>query len=444
MPAQFENAAEGYLWTEQFARIDRGGYDPRRERLARMRTLLAHLEDPHRGLRLIHVTGSKGKGSTATFIAAILQEAGYRVGLYTSPHVEQYGERIRVNGTEPDNVAMTSRFERLRTLIRTHYATDPTRLPTSFELLTAIALLTFAEEGADRAVIEVGIGGRSDATNVITPIASVITPVELEHTRLLGTTLRAVAAEKAGIIKRGRPVFLSAQQPEAEHVIERVAALRGAPVFKLRDLVMSVESTVAEDRLLVEMGRTEGGRIRTRLRTMLPVQSWNAALAAAVCMRLERRCTTVAIEQGLAQAVLRARGELFRLPLRVMLDGAHTVQSVRAVAEAAALIEPDPELRHLLFGAGEEKDGSALLAALRGAFASAVVTRAGTFKPSDPHRLRSAAAELDYGVYLEEDPEQALDRSIALAGPRALIVVTGSFYLVGRIRSLLRSRTGRT
>ncbi|HMK07840.1 MAG TPA: Mur ligase family protein, partial [Anaerolineales bacterium] len=192
--------------------------------LGRMRDLLHRLGDPQNAFRSVHVAGTKGKGSVSSFIAASLQAAGYRTGLYTSPHLVRFTERIRIGEDEIDEAQLAQ----LVAQVKPHVAAVAGL--TTFEIVTAVAFLHFASRGVAVGVIEVGLGGRLDATNVITPRVGVITSLSYDHMHLLGDRLSDIAAEKAGIIKPGVPLVLAPQQREAEHVVERIAAERGAPL----------------------------------------------------------------------------------------------------------------------------------------------------------------------------------------------------------------------
>ncbi|MFW5742356.1 MAG: bifunctional folylpolyglutamate synthase/dihydrofolate synthase [Spirochaetota bacterium] len=433
-----ETVEDGYRWFESFLAIDRGGYRPRAHRLQRMRGLLARYGDPHRATPVIHVTGSKGKGSTSAFIAAVLDAAGMRCGVFSSPHVESYRERVRVlDGSLTDEVAV-SLFRRIERDVDARREFVPAaELPTTFELLTLFGFLAFRRTACDVAVVEVGMGGRIDATNVVAPIASVITPIELEHTEFLGTTLRQIAGEKGGVIKAGSPVFLGRQRDEAETTLRRIARLRGAPVESL------VESTsrlrVARDRAgaVVEFELPPQRAIRARLRLAGLVQGDNAALAALVVATLFPTIPDATIARGLAAAWIPGRSEVVPGAPPVLLDGAHTPASIELLCATAADLEPDRSRRVAVFGSVRGKDHGTMLSLLAASFPRIVVTRPGTFKASDLDALAATCRATGAACRVTETAKEALEE--ATREPTGLIVVCGSFYLVGEARAILRT-----
>ncbi len=435
-----ETVEAGYAWCETLLQIDRGDYQANRHRLRRMRALLADFGNPQRAYETIHVAGSKGKGSTAAFIASILAAAGSRCGLYSSPHVETPRERVRVlDGSLTDELAVRI-FNRIERYVdRISRTTIAAQLPTYFELVTLFGLLSFRETRCEIAVVEVGIGGRTDATNVILPTAAVVTPVELEHTDRLGRTLRSVAAEKAGIIKRDVPVFVGRQQTEALTTILRVAELRRAPAYTLDEELesFSAETSVSGTRVSLRLKGALG--LSARLRLLGSVQAENAALAALVTATVRPQLDAGTISAGLADAWIPGRSELFAGPPAILLDGAHTDRSVRSLCETAAELCPEKDARVAIFGSVGGKDHVSMLAHLAKHFPRVVITRPGTFKPSDLALLHRTVTALGAIASIHEQTEAAVAaaRAYVSGTPTGLIVVTGSFYLVGAVRARL-------
>ena len=439
--AAIKTVEAGFSWCETFLEIDRGDYEAGRYRLARMRTLLGDFGDPHRAYETVHVAGSKGKGSTAAFIASVLAAAGSRCGLYSSPHVESPRERVRVlDGSLTDELAVGV-FNGIRAYVeRIARTTRPALLPTYFELVTLFGFLVFREARCEIAVVEVGIGGRTDATNLVRPIASVITPVELEHTERLGRTLRSIAAEKAGIVKRGVPVVVGRQHPEALATIRRVAELRRAPVH---DVVAQIETFAAETSTsgtLLRLRLRGGLDLTSGLRLIGTVQAQNAALAALTATVVRPHLGAEVIAAGLAGAWIPGRSELVPGPPAFLLDGAHTERSVRSLCDTAAELCRDRRARVAIYGSVSGKDHESMLAHLIACFDRIVITRPGSFKPSDLALLHRTCAALGGVATIHERTEDALAAARASVSDRedALIVVTGSFYLVGAVRCLLR------
>ena len=421
----------GFAWFEAFTNLEKGRHVPRHYRLDRMRALLAAFDHPHRGIRAIHIAGSKGKGSTAAFLQSILTAAAYRVGGYYSPHVTSYRERFVLSPHPATDSTLLELMRQIERHVRHAMAADPTAEPTTFELLTLLAFLLFRDAQLDWVVLETGLGGRLDATNVVTPVASVITPIELEHTEYLGNTIPDIAAEKAGIIKQGVPLFISRQQPEALETIVREASRLGCPLWQfsaeVRDMI--TEGNAADFTLA-----RHNEHFAVELLLSGEHQARNAALAAGVARELLPQLSHAAIEDGLRQAWLPGRLERVGEAPACYLDGAHTTDSARAVVEAFGALTGEP--RVLLFGSAVGKDVAALARVLAPHFAAVVVTRAGTFKPADPATAVAAFKALGIDAHLQPDPAAALQLARTLAGPDGSVLVTGSFYTVGAVRAL--------
>ena len=445
---------ELFRYFEDFTNLERGSYVPRVYRLERTRRLLALFGDPHRELRCIHIAGSKGKGSTATFIAAILRAAGYRTGLYTSPHVLRYEERITLAGELLPPVVYLEAAQDIRRGVeeRMRPTMPEAELPSTFELLTLMAFLVFRNIGADFVVLETGLGGRLDATNVVDPVASVITPIELEHTEYLGDTVRKIAREKAAIIKPGRPAFISGQSPEAETSIrERLRGIGDRSVW-LSTWLTAFESvsSLRGNRVRIE-GDSENRRLRvyTELALLGRVQGENAALAAMVVSTLFPGISGLTIAAGLSRARIAGRGEVITayeathpreapaLPTHsrpIILDGAHTPGSVTALVELLREIEAHRCV--VIFGSVEGKRHREMMTRLAPVTASMVITRPGTFKRSDLPALEVIARDIGIPAVLEPEAEPALKRALDTAveiGADA-VVATGSFYLLAEIQ----------
>ncbi len=421
--------------------------------LARMRRLLAAIGAPHRDLPVVHVAGTKGKGSTVAAISAILEEAGYRVGRYLSPHVHAIEERIAVDGrpiASADLVAALAAVIPVVERLDAAAARRGGRGPTWFEVLTAAAFLHFARFRVDIVVLETGLGGRLDATNVVRPLVSVITSISLDHMAVLGPTIARIAAEKAGIIKRGRPVVSGAVHPAARRVIVATAARRRSTLLQLgRDFTATPLPPAAGSGLLAGGGLElragpAAAPVRYRLAMAGRHQAENAALAVMAVHRLVRQGIHVpeaAIGRGLARARLPARIEVIaRRPL-VVVDAAHNVASMETLMETLrpALAARSP--RVLLFAASGDKQIEEMMAVARGAFDRVVVTRYAT-NPRAATVERLVAACRGAGLpepRLAADPQRALHLARSLAGPGGLVCVAGSFFLAAEAGSGGRS-----
>ncbi len=311
--------------------------------------------------------------------------------------------------------------------------------PTTFELYTLLAFLYFREAGCDIAVIETGIGGRLDATNVIVPEASVITPLDLEHTDVLGDSLEKIAGEKAGIIKPGVPAFVGLQPAAAAEVFRAAALERGAPVTFLAEVTTRREVRLSPSGTAVHLELRDGTRADFRLSLLGEFQAENAALALITLRSIHPEITDTQFRRGFRAARLPGRMELVRGRPPVILDGAHTPLAVERLLESFRRIftrPGEPRAAVLLFGSVAGKNPRAMAEILAPWFQSVVVSTPGTFKPSDPEGVWHIFRELNPGAELVRDPAEALRRARQLAGGRLPILVTGSFYMVSEIRRL--------
>jgi len=421
--------------------------------LGRMRRLLAALGDPHRSCPSAHVAGTKGKGSTVTMLAAILQESGHRVGRYLSPHVYDVEERIAINGRPISRRQLTAVVERLMPVVDQldrEAARHGGRGPTWFEVMTASAFTHFADQSVDIAVLETGLGGRLDATNVCCPIVTVITSISYDHMKLLGSTLRSITTEKAGIIKRGCPIVSGATQPVARSVIRETAVRRRAPLLELgRDFTIQTVVTPTRQQDLkgvsFDLARHgSGDATRYTLRLAGSHQAENAGLAVIALEELRSRgihVTDEAITRGLATATLPARIETISHRPLVVIDAAHNVASMSALAVALRPMLDVHTPKVLVFAASNDKQIEKMLKTSCGLFDHAILTRYVKNPRSAPiDRLVAAcrAAGLANPA-VASDPPEALRKARSLAGHNGIVVVAGSFFLAAEIGRLTRS-----
>ena len=437
---EIEAPEDFFTWADSHMNLEKGTipFDKRNYRLDRMRFLLGLFGDPDRSYGIVHVAGTKGKGSTSTFLASVLAASGRKVGLFTKPHVFTPLERITVDGAMPDPGPFVETGRRIREVVE---STPAGRLPggfppTAFELYTVIGLLFFRDAGCDTAVVETGIGGRLDATNVVFPEASVITVLDLEHTEVLGDTLEKIASEKAGIIKDGVPVYVARQEPEAREVFRTRALLTGSPVHFLdgETETLAVEPTLRGSDVHLRF-HGDPMALDFRLRLLGAFQAENAALA---CLCLRDRFPGIPREaylDGLAKADLPGRMELFAGTPPVILDGGHTPLAVRRLLESWRTFFPGEAV--LLFGSVAGKNPTEMARILAPGFSRIVVSTPGTYKQSRPREVYDIFRALNPDTELEEDPARALARARELADGVRPILVTGSFYMVAEIRKLL-------
>lgn len=413
-------------------------YTNRTYRLDRMHALLDHFSHPEEDFTSIHIAGSKGKGSTALFIAKGLQSAGFRCGLYSSPHVETYRERFTLSGTFFDDhfLLETANFmlENVRSFSFQGAWGDSS--PTTFELLTLLGFLLFSRSGCTHAVIETGLGGRLDATNTVVPALSVITPIELEHTAVLGDTLELIAAEKAGIIKEGVPVLVSYQKPEAMEVFERTAHQRNSRLYTISSHIERISSSTTKIGEETEVFWSDGTSSPFVLSMRGRFQSENAALAIIALQVLSYFDPAHTIP-AISKAVLPGRMELIRENPAIYIDGAHTKESLRRVIDSFREIHPEGGV--LLFGAVEGKDHLHMVETALARFDTIIVSTPGTFKRSDPKALFELLQRKSDGerhrIELHPDTDDALDAAVRLSLERgSCILAAGSFYLAAEIR----------
>ena len=404
--------------------------------LARMNQLLDYLEHPELRLRVVHIAGTKGKGSTAAMTASILQHTGARVGLYTSPHVLSVRERIMVGGAWIAEERLVAHVNRMHEYLEASLKTHEKYTPTFFEIFTAAAFLDFVAEGVDYAVLEVGLGGRLDATNVARPVVCGITHVSFDHTDKLGDTLALIAGEKAGILKPGVPVVVAPQEPAALGAIQARAEALAAPV-----------RLVGRDVALVDAGAgfsvLTPRRCYARLRVPLAGRHQRVNAATAVGLAEEAtasrgiRLPARLVRDGLAAVRWRARIETVAERPRVVVDAAHNVASIRAL-----LATLDGEFRFdrllVVVGISADKDVDGILGELVPRAALVVTSASHSPRACAPDELlRRVRAAGDAEAVACPEPAQALALARARAAPGDLVCVTGSFYLAGEVLEAL-------
>jgi dihydrofolate synthase / folylpolyglutamate synthase len=392
--------------------------------LERIEALLDALDRPERRFRLVQVGGTNGKGSVAALLAAILRAAGQRVGLYTSPHLCSIRERIRVDDELIGEAELADGVDALGTVVARADAT-------MFEALTALALDHFARETVEVAVLEVGLGGRLDATTVGEPVAAILTRIDYDHERYLGSTLTAIATEKAAILRSGVAVS-AAQPPEAAAVVQARAAARGVPLWVAgRELHAEVTARdLAGQRVTLRGPDFEVADAELAL--LGRFQAENALLATAAAVRLG--VPQAAIRAGLARARWPGRFQLLDGEPRLVLDGAHNPNGARALADALREYFPGVP-KTLILGVSADKDARGILAALVPEAQRLILTRASSARAAAPLELRRALPAVAIPVETAESAAQALE--LASAAPRAPIVcVAGSLYLVADLLEL--------
>ena len=405
--------------------------------LKRIEALLAELGNPERRFRSIHVTGTNGKGSTTALLAAILHAAGIRTGMYTSPHLVDYPERMTMEGQE------ISRDEFAAMIGKTRLAAEAIQArgmesPTEFEVLTAAAFLWFAEKQVEMAVVEVGLGGLLDSTNVIAPEISVITNVTLEHTDRCGGTVAEIASHKAGIIKTGAPVVTGATG-EALTVIEAVAARKYSACSVLNREFFVSDVVIGEtEQSFLFSGPAEPPQ-RYRMRLLGRHQADNAALAIHVCQCLaenEPRLTAAAILSGVAEAHWPGRFEIFPGAPTVILDGAHNPDGVRTLRHTLEAVYPERAIV-FLFGVLADKDHGEMARRLFHPSDRAIVVEPNSPRAASACEIADEISGYVAAVSVAADIASGLLQAKLWAGPQGIVCVAGSLYMIGDARQLL-------
>jgi len=396
--------------------------------LSKTSNLLRAFGHPHRGQKYVHVGGTNGKGSVAAMVEAILMRSGLKVGFYSSPHLVRFTERFRLGGREISP-------ERAADLVReVREAVDPAEPPTFFEFTTAMALIHFAREKADISIMEVGMGGRLDATNVIRPLASVITNISLEHQAFLGRRLLQIAREKAGIIKRGVDVATAVAQPPVIRLFEAICTERGVPLYRLgKDFRIRIEDSGFKyyglDQRLehVEVGLL--GRHQYR----------NAALALATVEILRRKGCRVKeadMTEGVKTPHWPGRMHIVSRNPLVMLDGAHNPAAIRNLVKSVTR-DIEYERLILVLGVMADKDISKIVREIVPASDYVICTRPEYYRAAPPETLRKAALPFWKGGEVCSNLAEALKRATDMAGPDDLVLVTGSLFTVGEAMACL-------
>jgi len=442
----FASIDEVYEFVLGYVNVEKG--QTTEFKLDRMRWMAAELGNPHLGRVTVHVAGSKGKGSVATLIAKALHASGLSTGLYTSPHIISWKERIAEAGQEMPDDTILAAAEEVFSLVqgKNSEAFPGGELPTYFELTTLIAFCAFRLAGLDAQVIEVGLGGRLDSTNIVAPDVCAITPIELEHTQFLGSTIPLIAGEKAGIIKKNVPVCTIQPRPEALEVIGGRAKDMDAPCSVVgRDILFSqIMVDTAGTRCRLEATATSppalralmtGNALEVRTSLVGSIYAGNMALAALALSLLSIPLSADNIQEGFASTSMPARFEIVSLSPFTVLDGAHTPESVRTILSTFLQLAPEP--RMLLFACAYDKRHDEMAELLAPHFEEIIVTKPGTFKQSAPAIVFASFQRRSPAATLIESTEEAIRRAIRAAKAKsASLLVTGSFYLCAEFTKL--------
>ena len=410
--------------------------------LQRMESLMARLGQPQRAFQTVHIAGTNGKGSTAAFIESGLRASGRTTGLYTSPHLARFNERLRLNGAEVSDSGFTAAVEEVRAANEWLLSREGRHAhPTFFESVTAVAFCGFRNARVDWGIVEVGLGGRLDATNVVEPALEVITPVELDHERFLGKGKASIAAEKAGILKPGTCAVVAPQRPEVWAVIEERAKQLGVELIRIGQdwQARSLSEQQGCYRFEAWKPPDQNSPAKT-IEITVPLagehQVWNALTAAASLDALE--APPAAISGGIGRTEW--PGRLERLPgePEVLLDAAHNPAGARALANFLTKHENGRRI-HLIYGAARDKAIDEVASTLFPCADRVILTRAAVARSASPQTLLTITDHHHKHISLSRSAGEAMEQARAGASAEDLIVVTGSIFLVGEARELLRA-----
>jgi dihydrofolate synthase/folylpolyglutamate synthase len=397
--------------------------------LETIKRILSALGNPQENFTSIHVAGTNGKGSVASALSSILHESGYKVGLYTSPHLVRFNERICINNCQISDADVVKSYKAVQ---QVHHGD---RSPTFFEFATAMALYEFGRQKVEWAVIETGMGGRYDATNIITPAISIITNVSMEHRDYLGNTLAQITREKAGIIKQRTPVVTAVKQKQAQSVVQRVAHTKSAPVFMLgKDFTVRRNRTGYFSYYGIENTWHD---LQTPLLGHYQVQNAALALAASELLnKLKAEISFKSIKNGLTKTRWPGRLEIVSDKPLVILDGAHNLIAARNLSKflAANLVN-----RRIILVVGilDDKPYESMLKSLLPVCSRAIITRAKTDRALPPQKLYATAKKIISDVTTVADVAKAAKHAIETAGPDDVVCIAGSLYVVGEAKEAI-------
>ncbi|MGB3964000.1 MAG: folylpolyglutamate synthase/dihydrofolate synthase family protein [Tepidanaerobacteraceae bacterium] len=415
--------------------------------------LLELLGNPHENIKIIHVAGTNGKGSTCAMIASILRSAGFKVGLYISPYLEVFNERMQVNGENISNEDLARLTEKVREKVF-YMRENGLGSPTEFEVVTAIGFSYFKEQAVDFLVLEVGMGGRLDATNVVTPLVSVITPISMDHQQYLGSTLRDISREKCGIIKQGVPVVTAPQEDEAMAVIEDTCRERNCSLTKV------INSSVSRSPDTISYRFVNGGIKGMTFDLYTPKTDYpglqiglmgrhqldNAATAVAAVEPLGNSGVNLSRDaryKGLKGARWPGRLEIMKEKPTVLIDGAHNIAGIKTLKAVLEEYFYDRK-KILVVGILEDKDYTEMLEELIPVADTVICTAPDNPRALSAARLAEAVSNIfqksQIKVYAQEKIEDALKLASSLADDEDMVVFAGSLYMIGHVRTLLNKQ----
>ena len=407
--------------------------------LERTYKLLEFLDNPHGKLKIIHVAGTNGKGSTTAMITSMLKEAGYKVGMYTSPFLEEFEERIQING----NNIPKEKLAQLMTKIK--YAVDKVieegyNHPTEFEIITALMFLYFATEKVDFAVVEVGLGGRLDSTNVITPILSVITSISFDHTNILGNTLEEIAREKAGIIKAGIPTLIYPQEEIVEKVLSEKCEELGAKLYKINKDDAKLVEIIKEDKIYQLVKVKLDDEYDVKLQLLGEHQILNLAVALKALEIIKDKAAKLSKEsiiKALSEVRWNGRLEVMSNEPCVVIDGAHNIQGITQLDKNIKKYFKYDDL-YLILGILADKDVDHMVKVITPQVKKVFTVTPNSIRAETSEELMGVVKKYNQGCQAYSDYKNAFEDALKLCKKDDLLLISGSLYMIGEMRGIIK------
>ncbi len=441
----FEQAEDFLLQTIDYEKLTQYKYDTTSFDLSRMEEMMSFVGCPQKENRYVHISGTKGKGSTSIIIASILKELGLKTGLFTSPHLIYLGERMKVDGRMISKKTFVHLISKLKPYIDKTVLMNPALMPTFFEIITAIAFLYFEKKSVDISVLEVGMGGRLDSTNIIEPEVTVITPVGYDHMDKLGHTLDKIAYEKAGIIKKNTPVVSSIQEPEALSTITKISKEKKSPLYLVgKDVLINDVKVIKRGGVYGTICEIKTWRNRYK-QLFLPLigrhQIENCATAIATIEVLSETGVIDTDSETIINALTKikcpARIEVVSNNPLIVLDTAHTDASMKILKESIQETLPYKNLI-LIIGLSSDKDIEGVLREILSIANNLILTRTGNPREADPEQMAIIAKRFyQKEISIIEDIDEALNKAKMIADKDDLICITGSFFLAGKAEKIV-------
>jgi dihydrofolate synthase / folylpolyglutamate synthase len=390
--------------------------------------LLSSLENPHDSFKSIHIAGTNGKGSTAAFLFSILKRAGYKVGIYTSPHLVKFNERIKVNDQEITDNELVEYTK----LVKQH-ADENDLQPTFFEFTTTMAFLHFKKKEVEFAIIETGMGGRLDATNLLTPELSIITNIDFDHVKHLGNNKLSIAKEKAAIIKEKGTLITAERDQEVLDLFNEVCKEKGAKLFNVdEEIKYKILESNPREQKFITFWRVNSSFTINLLGKYQIRNALTALLAADLLRERGINITTNDLKKGLGQATWPGRLEILQEDPLVIVDCAHNVAGMRELAD---FIRKMPQRKVLVLGIGENKESEKIIPQIV-PFVDEVILTQGNYNPSSLETLEQETKKFTKKVYKYPKPEKAIEKSLGITKEDDIIIITGSIYLIGDVLKL--------